>query len=293
MNIPLPIRNLANTDRKLLEAVLDSGFDFRQVVTKSPNAHPAQQSLMSFLLWFGQPHIKDATDTLLSLFHRVEHLCTTARQARARTVLEKSLTLIHSITPTSIPTHTDPIQAEKARREAHAIARESRLIAARLTPAGLLKDPDAPPRTTQSRGTQPRTPKLPAAQTASLTNAQLTEAPTAHHTAPLATSATRVTTTSTSTPLAASSSHTPTHSRHRASPESPLPLTPQRRCTPTTSLHAGAGVSPLTSPRAAPSLIAAHQVLSHTGVSASKLDMSDLSPTLASLLTNAESLSTS
>lgn len=173
MNIPLPIRNLANTDRKLLDLVLDSGFDFRQVVTKAPNAHPAQQSLMSFLLWFGQPHIKEATEILLSLFHRIEHLCATARQARARVVLEKSLTLIHSITPSSIPDHPDPIQAEKARREAHALARESRLIAARLTPASALKNPDVParpktsPPSTASRASHPA-PSSSAASTANL-----------------------------------------------------------------------------------------------------------------------------
>jgi hypothetical protein len=177
MNIPLPIRNLANTDRKLLDLVLDSGFDFRQVVTKAPNAHPAQQSLVAFLLWFGQPHIKEATEILLSLFHRLEHFCATARQARARVVLEKSLTLIHSITPSSIPDHPDPIQAEKARREAHALARESRLIAARLTPASALKNPDAPirpknsPSSTTSRARQPAPSSSPASSCATSSRA--------------------------------------------------------------------------------------------------------------------------
>jgi hypothetical protein len=147
MNIPLSIRNLANTDRKLLETVLDLGFDTKSIVTKSPAAHPAQHSLMSFLIWFGQPHIKEATDILLSLFNRVEHLAAKAQSVRARVTLEKALHLIDSITPASLPDQPDPVEAAKARREAHALARESRLIATRLTPSHLLKDPDAPRRT--------------------------------------------------------------------------------------------------------------------------------------------------
>jgi hypothetical protein len=188
MNIPLPIRNLANNDRKLLETVLDAGFDFRQVVTKSPSGHPAQQSLMNFLLWFGQPHIKQATDVLLALFHRVEHLSATARQARARTVLEKSLHLIHSITPTAVPTDNSD-ESEKARRHAQALARESRLIAARLTPAGLLKDPDAPPRPAPL----PRTSR--SAASAATTLIEKAGAPPAagHHSAPTTAPHTRAT----------------------------------------------------------------------------------------------------
>lgn len=158
LNITLPVNALAAPDRTLLETVLQVGFEIREVVTSDPDAqpaHPAQRSIMEFLLWFAQPHIQAANAALMAIYDHVDLLSARAQNLRARAILDKTLRVVDAITPDLSALPADPEQAAEALRNTQVLARESRLIASRLTPSSAPRPPKPPAQSKSQRDAGP------------------------------------------------------------------------------------------------------------------------------------------
>ncbi len=122
-----PLQLLNPADRTLLSQAILDGFSLPALLSRAPDAHPAQKCILSLLEWFELPHIKSAADRAIQTIEFVDEYSAKAARRPIREKLSRLFSLAYDNAADS-QSAIRPENSVSAEKHKNSACREARLV---------------------------------------------------------------------------------------------------------------------------------------------------------------------